>query len=84
MELDVFVRDRAPSVRFLGNAYVLPAGRGATMPIQSINTTKAEAVIYRIGDRGLATVPDDVHDLHLRVGQRRQRLDHRDSPQATD
>ncbi|HMN85894.1 MAG TPA: alpha-2-macroglobulin family protein [Bauldia sp.] len=53
-EIDVYVRDRAPWVGFAGNAYVLPAGPGATLPIVSINTTKALTSIYRIGDRGLA------------------------------
>ncbi len=54
VDLALFVRDRAPWVGFAGQAYVLPAGRGATIPIQSVNTEKAEAAIYRIGDRGLA------------------------------
>ena len=31
-DLDIFVRDRAPSVRFLGTAYVLPAGGEPTIP----------------------------------------------------
>ncbi len=52
-ELDVFVRDRAPWVGFAGNAYVVPAGRGASIPMVSINTPAAEATIYRIGDRAL-------------------------------
>ncbi len=53
-ELDVYVRDRAPWVGFAGNAYVLPAGPGASIPIVSVNTDKALAAIYRIGDRGVA------------------------------
>ncbi len=53
-ELDVYVRDRAPFVGFAGNAYVLPAGKGASIPITSVNTSDAKATIYRIGDRGLA------------------------------
>ena len=32
VELDVYVRDRAPWVGFAGNAYVLPAGPGAVDP----------------------------------------------------
>ncbi len=54
-EISVFVRDRLPWVGFAGDAYVLPAGAGASIPISSINTEKAEAVVYRIGDRGLAS-----------------------------
>ena len=58
-ELDVYVRDRAPWVGFAGNAYVLPAGPGASIPLVSVNTDKALATIYRIGDRGLAAAIRD-------------------------
>ncbi len=51
--LTVYVRDRAPSVRFLGRAYVLPAGDGATIPLVTVNTKTVETEIYRIGERGL-------------------------------
>ncbi|MCB1498453.1 MAG: alpha-2-macroglobulin family protein [Bauldia sp.] len=54
VELNVYVRDRAPWVGFAGNAYVLPAGPGASIPIVSVNTDKAQATIYRIGERGVA------------------------------
>ncbi|HET7717318.1 MAG TPA: MG2 domain-containing protein, partial [Bauldia sp.] len=54
VEIDVYVRDRAPWVGFAGNAYVLPSGPGASIPIVSVNTDKALAQIYRIGDRGIA------------------------------
>ncbi len=52
-ELSIYVRDREPWVGFAGNAYVLPAGPGATIPLNSVNTDKARATIYRIGDRGI-------------------------------
>ena len=59
VELDVFVRDRAPTVRFMGNAYVLPAGGEPTIPVVTINTNQVEATLYRIGDRSLArTIAD--------------------------
>ncbi len=54
VELNIYVRDRAPWVGFAGNAYVLPSGPGASIPIVSVNTDKALAQIYRIGDRGIA------------------------------
>jgi len=54
VELTAYVRDRAPWVGFAGNAYVLPAGPGASIPLTSVNTDKAKAAIYRIGDRALA------------------------------
>lgn len=52
--IDVFVPDRSPFAGFAGNAYVLPAGPEPTIPIQSVNTDRVEAEIYRIGDRSLA------------------------------
>ncbi|MGH6926614.1 MAG: MG2 domain-containing protein [Propylenella sp.] len=52
--LDIFVRDRAPSVRFLGSAYVLPAGGEPTIPAVTVNTKRIDATLYRIGDRQLA------------------------------
>jgi alpha-2-macroglobulin len=52
--LDVFVPDRRPWVGFSGNAYVLPAVAEPTIPIQTVNTGRVEAEIYRIGDRSLA------------------------------
>ena len=64
VELDVYVRDRDPWVGFAGNAYVLPAGKGASIPIVSVNTSHAKATIYRIGDRGLAGAVRDGSFLH--------------------
>ena len=57
--LDIFVRDRSPSARFLGNAYVLPAGGEPTIPVVTINTSRIEAKLYRIGDRQLADMIAD-------------------------
>ena len=58
-QLDFFVRDRAPSVRFLGNAYVLPAGGEPTIPVVTVNTNRVDATLFRIGDRQLArTIAD--------------------------
>ena len=48
------MRDRAPSVRFLGNAYVLPAGGEPTIPVVTVNTNRVNAKLFRIGDRQLA------------------------------
>ena len=52
-------RDRAPWVGFAGNAYVLPAGPGASIPLVSVNADKAQVNIYRIGDRGIAATIRD-------------------------
>ncbi|HEX2257537.1 MAG TPA: MG2 domain-containing protein, partial [Afifellaceae bacterium] len=59
VSLDIFVPDRAPSVRFLGNAYVLPAGGEASIPLVSVNAELIEAEVLRIGDRQLADAIGD-------------------------
>ncbi len=55
VELNVYVPDRAPFVGFANNAYVMPAGLGGGLPITSVNAKTADIVIYRIGDRSIAT-----------------------------
>ncbi|SEP98831.1 hypothetical protein SAMN05428969_1426 [Devosia sp. YR412] len=57
--LDVYVPDRAPFVGFANNAYVMPAGLGGGLPITSVNAETAEVMIYRIGDRSIATAVRD-------------------------
>ena len=55
-ELAIYVRDRAPSVRFTGRAYVLPNRGQQGIPVVTVNTSKVAVEIFRIGDRGLAGV----------------------------
>ena len=55
VDLNAYVPDRAPFVGFANNAYVLPAGLGGGLPITSVNARTADVVIYRIGDRSIAT-----------------------------
>jgi alpha-2-macroglobulin len=52
-EFNVYVRDRKPSVRFAGKAYVLPRTGQRGIPVISVNTAKVALEIYRIGDRNL-------------------------------
>src|SRR5262245_56357938 len=47
---NIYVRDRAPQVRFNGKAYVLPRVGQRGIPIISVNTTAVAVEIYRIGD----------------------------------
>jgi len=54
-DLNVYVPDRTPFVGFANNAYVMPAGLGGGLPITSVNASSADIVIYRIGDRNIAT-----------------------------
>lgn len=57
--LDVYVPDRSPFVGFANNAYVMPAGLGGGLPITSVNADVAEVMIYRVGDRSIATAVRD-------------------------
>ncbi|MEP3304600.1 MAG: PAN domain-containing protein, partial [Roseibium sp.] len=59
VDLNIYVRDRAPSVQFIGRAYVLPAGGEPTIPIVSVNTSEVATEIFRVGDRALASVVRD-------------------------
>src|SRR5690606_29857442 len=53
--LNVYVPDRTPFVAFANNAYVMPAGLGGGLPMTSVNASEADVMIYRIGDRSIAT-----------------------------
>ncbi|SCM70754.1 Large extracellular alpha-helical protein [uncultured Pleomorphomonas sp.] len=53
VELDVYVRDRDPSVRFVGKAYVLPKTPNATIPVVSVNVDTLDARVLKVGDRNL-------------------------------
>ncbi|MEO6396522.1 MAG: alpha-2-macroglobulin family protein [Devosia sp.] len=55
VELNAYVPDRAPFVAFANNAYVMPSTLGGGLPITSVNAETADVVIYRIGDRSIAT-----------------------------
>ena len=52
-DFNVYVRDRKPSVRFTGKAYVLPRSGQRGIPVVSVNTAAVAIEIYRIGDRNL-------------------------------
>jgi uncharacterized protein YfaS (alpha-2-macroglobulin family) len=52
-EFTIYVRDRSPSVRVAGKAYVLPRTGQQGIPLVSVNTDELKVTIYRIGDRSL-------------------------------
>ena len=56
VDLEVYVRDRTPSVRFLGRAYVLPRSGTAAIPVVSVNLDEIALNIHRVGDRNLLAV----------------------------
>ncbi|GJD49818.1 Alpha-2-macroglobulin [Methylobacterium crusticola] len=52
-DYEIYVRDRAPQVRFTGRNYVLPRTGQAGVPVVSVNAPKLDVEVLRIGDRGL-------------------------------
>ncbi|KUL92860.1 alpha-2-macroglobulin [Bosea sp. WAO] len=52
-DYEVYVRDRAPSVRFTGKNYVLPRTGQQGVPVVSVNADKLDLEVMRIGDRNL-------------------------------
>ncbi|TIV76628.1 MAG: hypothetical protein E5V64_32975, partial [Mesorhizobium sp.] len=52
--LSIYVQDRAPSARFTGDSFVLPAGARRGIPVVTVNMNAAKMKLYRIGDRSLA------------------------------
>ncbi|SFL47638.1 alpha-2-macroglobulin family protein [Methylobacterium pseudosasicola] len=52
-DYEIYVRDRAPQVRFTGRNYVLPRTGQAGVPLISVNAPKLDVEVLRIGDRGL-------------------------------
>ncbi len=55
VDLNVYVRDRAPSVRAAGRAYVLPRSGQQGIPLTTVNTETVKVDVFRIGDRNLAS-----------------------------
>src|SRR5690606_40387272 len=52
--LSIYVQDRAPSVRFTGDSFVLPATARRGIPLVTVNMDVAEMKLFRVGDRSLA------------------------------
>ena len=52
--ISAYVRDRSPSLRFPGRAYVLPkVGVEAALPIAAVNTDKADLTLFKVTDRNI-------------------------------
>ena len=52
--ITAYVRDRSPALRFPGRAYVLPkVGQDAALPIEAVNTAKADLTLFRVTDRNI-------------------------------
>ncbi|KIN63047.1 Alpha-2-macroglobulin N-terminal domain family protein [Sulfitobacter noctilucicola] len=53
VDLSIYVRDRAPFVRFAGRSYVLPRGAETALPIETINIDTLDLSLRRVSDRNL-------------------------------
>lgn len=53
LPLQVYIRDRAPVVRFPGRGYVLPATGPRALPVETINADRLELSVLRVSDRNL-------------------------------
>lgn len=51
--LEVYVRDRAPLVRFPGRSYVLPAVGPRALPVETVNADRLALRLLRVSDRNL-------------------------------
>jgi len=56
VDVDIYVKDRSPMVRFTGDSFVLPSTVRRGIPIVSVNTEKADLKLYRVGDRNIASL----------------------------
>ena len=50
----IYIQDRAPSARFTGDSFVLPATARHGIPVVTVNLDVADMKLFRIGDRSLA------------------------------
>ena len=53
VRLRLYVRDRAPVVRFPGRAYVLPRAAEAALPVETVNVDRLDLRLRRVSDRNL-------------------------------
>ena len=53
VQIAAYIRDRSPGVRFPGRGYVLPQTGGASIPVETVNTTKLDLTLFRVTDRNL-------------------------------
>ncbi|MGB0798559.1 MAG: MG2 domain-containing protein, partial [Planktomarina sp.] len=53
VELDFYVRDRSPSVKFTSRAYILPRVSDVAIPIETVNTNVVDLTLYQIDDRNI-------------------------------
>lgn len=55
VEIEAYLRDRSPSVRFIGRDHVLARRAGAAIPVVTVNLSEVALDLYRVGERSLVT-----------------------------
>lgn len=75
VDLDLYVKDRSPTVRFTGDSFVLPSTARRGIPIVSVNTETADLKLYRIGDRNIAPLLTDSEFLTQMSGYTADRIE---------
>src|SRR5690606_20316433 len=74
VNLDLYVRDRSPSVRFTGDNFVLPGKGRHGIPLVTVNTERVHLELFRIGDRALSGIVNRSQFLRQLGGYELQRL----------
>lgn len=59
VQLNLYVRDRSPSVRFPGMAYVLPDAPDAGLPVVAVNADELTLTLSRLSDRNLVRAHEE-------------------------
>jgi uncharacterized protein YfaS (alpha-2-macroglobulin family) len=57
--LTLYVRDRVPTLRFPGRAYVLPRSADAGIPIETVNLDQVDLKLQQVSDRNLLRAIQD-------------------------
>ncbi len=57
--IEVYVRDRQPSVRFPGRGYVLPAGGDIALPVVTVNAGQLDLTLSQVSDRTILRTVED-------------------------
>ncbi|HEY8581459.1 MAG TPA: MG2 domain-containing protein, partial [Capillimicrobium sp.] len=73
-DYEIYVKDRAPQVRFTGKNYVLPRVGQEGVPVVSVNTDKVAVDVLRIGDRSLLPALRSDEFLQQLGGYRARRI----------
>ncbi len=53
VQVSTYVKDRDPSVHFIGRSYVLPMSDNPAIPVVTVNASEVELRLFRVGERNL-------------------------------